>query len=204
MILLKEYINQLITELINPQNLASFVTTILGVFIGFLLSSWQYRKQREKEQNQLELKYTLLIKKELVRNSEHINEVLENIDENFNENKLNKNNMSQKEANQLKEIIKSNSQYLDSVISNNALLSAKRMGALKPIKINEVSNAYDLYETIKNHIKPYQINIESGKILTNKNIYFTIVKKLRQDCFDLNNIFEEAIEKITELERELK
>lgn len=204
MILLKEYINQLITELINPQNLASFVTTILGVFIGFLLSSWQYRKQREKEQNQLELKYTLLIKKELVRNSEHINEVLENIDENFNENKLNKNNMSQKEANQLKEIIKSNSQYLDSVISNNALLSAKRMGALKPIKINEVSNAYDLYETIKNHIKPYQINIDSGKILTNKNIYFTIVKKLRQDCFDLNNIFEEAIEKITELERELK
>jgi len=204
MILLKEYINQLITELINPQNLASFVTTILGVFIGFLLSSWQYRKQREKEQNQLELKYTLLIKKELVRNSEHINEILENIDENFNENKLNKNNMSQKEANQLKEIIKSNSQYLDSVTSNNALLSAKRMGALKPIKINEVSNAYDLYETIKNHIKPYQINIESGKILTNKNIYFTIVKKLRQDCFDLNNIFEEAIEKITELERELK
>ena len=186
MILLKEYINQLITELINPQNLASFVTTILGVFIGFLLSSWQYRKQREKEQNQLELKYTLLIKKELVRNSEHINEILENIDENFNENKLNKNNMSQKEANQLKEIIKSNSQYLDSVTSNNALLSAKRMGALKPIKINEVSNAYDLYETIKNHIKPYQINIESGKILTNKNIYFTIVKKLRQDCFDLN------------------
>lgn len=204
MILLKEYINQLITELINPQNLASFVTTILGVFIGFLLSSWQYRKQREKEQNQLELKYTLLIKKELVRNSEHINEILENIDENFNENKLNKNNMSQKEANQLKEIIKSNSQYLDSVTSNNALLSAKRMGALKPIKINEVSNAYDLYETIKNHIKPYQINIESGKILTNKNIYFTIVKKLKQDCFDLNNIFEEAIEKITELERELK
>ena len=198
------YICELFDKLVAPKNLASFITTILGVFLGFLLSSWQYKRQREKEQNQLELKYTSLIKNELKNNIKYIKTALKDINKKINEEEFDENNITQEEANKLKEIIKSNSQYLTSTINNKALLSAKRIGALQPIMLDKVTNAYDCYEVAINFIKPYQKNIEAGKILANKNHYFKVVQRLKQYCQELNDVFEEAIKEIKELEEELK
>ncbi len=165
------YLHDLLVELKTPENLAGFITTVFGIFIGFLLSSRQYARQKKKEQNQLELKYTRLIKEEMLSNLRYIKIALNDITEKIPQQKFQENDIPDHEINILKEAIKGITQYLKSTITDRALLSAVRMGALQPIMIDNISRAYDCYEVAINAMAPYQVNIEAGKVLANKHGY---------------------------------
>ncbi|HBF39761.1 MAG TPA: hypothetical protein DDW50_20915 [Firmicutes bacterium] len=135
---------KLFHQLISPDNVAKLFITILGVFLGYLLSIKQYKKHKIQEENQLTLKYIGLLKHELRMNQSVVDTSLGVLNEKYDTPAIAINNF-----------LKS-SVLINSSISDEALPAVSRVGIIKILSLSKIIHSY-----IQQRIFCYQISNES-------------------------------------------
>jgi hypothetical protein len=205
---------EFIKALFTAQNVAAFITTMLGVFVGFLLSVRQYNKQKLKADNELELKYTLMVKKEMEYSHDAFKVILGNINNFLSENELLDKDGKIKDIKEdwakeekAKDLFITGVQYLESMISDRALSSASRAGSTKAISLDEVIDAYYSYNVYISKVKPDSDNLQRGLRYRGPNIlliYCELLIRLRDYCIQLDKNHQKGINKLEELEKTLR
>lgn len=165
----------------------SFIITILGVFLGFLLSSYWYNRNKRKEKLNLDLKYIKLVHKELIANLNLLINCLQLLNKSLKEINLYKEKYDDINYNQdfSKETIDRCEQLIHTLnkkfnnFENEGLNSAYRAGINKILKISSLFKLYNSIEEYKfdlNHI--YQISKDpSIKFIKPNMAYVKFIKK---------------------------
>jgi hypothetical protein len=195
------YVQKVLIELIAPEGAALFFTTLLGVFVGFLLSYNSYLRRKEKEQNALELKYTKLAIQEMENNKNRFKVVSEQIDKHLKDIKLDE-NMSEKEIVKTQNIFIGLCQYLKALVTNNTLTSCHNVGAVQPLMLKEVYTAFELFQIAYTTLEPHRLNLEKGAKLKAKGC-IEFITRLRNYCVELIEVYDKALACLKDLESSL-
>lgn len=172
----------------------TFINTILGVFIGFLLSSYWYKRNKRKEKLNLDLKYIILANKEVTANKKLFIDCLNILNENLEEINLNEKKYEDMNFNQdfSKETI-DKCQNLIRILNkklnnfeNKGVNSAYRAGIYKILKVDSLFNLYNSFEEYKFDLNyKYRILSEPGVEFVKSNFAYVKFIKKSQLIFEL-------------------
>jgi hypothetical protein len=190
------WLSKLFQKLISPDNIAKLIITILGVFLGYLLSARQYKKRQIKEETKLVLKYIKLIKNELEYNQSIIRGSFSKLNNDF-----------PSPANAIDEFLQT-SDLITSSITDEALPAVTRVGIIKILSLNKVIHSYT-----QQRILCFQISNES-QILRSRIYRPEIDVPPEESLYEtINNFksimktqdirYQEALEDLEKLEKSL-